>query len=99
MATLWQQALGIEAVGIDDDFFDLGGHSLLATRVISRLRRQLAPGSAGITVMDMFAEPTIRELAAMIETPEPEASGGKRLYELTRPIPAHQRKLTYVGVP
>jgi amino acid adenylation domain-containing protein len=99
MATLWQEALGIDRVGIDDDFFDLGGHSLLATRVISRLRRQLPPGSPGITVMDMFAEPTIRELAAMIETPEAEARTGKRLYELTRPIPAHQRKLTYVGVP
>jgi amino acid adenylation domain-containing protein len=99
MATLWQEALGIDSVGIDDDFFELGGHSLLATRVISKLRRQLPAGSPGITVMDMFAEPTIRELAALIETTEPEARTGKRLYELTRPIPAHQRKLTYVGVP
>ena len=38
VAHLWEQLLGIERVGIDDDFFELGGHSLLATQMISRLR-------------------------------------------------------------
>ena len=38
LAELWQDALGIESVGVHDDFFELGGNSLLATQLVSRLR-------------------------------------------------------------
>ena len=34
LAATWQELLGIEGIGINDDFFELGGHSLMATRVL-----------------------------------------------------------------
>ncbi len=38
LVELWSQLLNIEAIGIDDDFFDLGGHSLLAVKLASDLK-------------------------------------------------------------
>jgi acyl-CoA synthetase (AMP-forming)/AMP-acid ligase II len=41
LAGIWCEVLGLEEIGIEDDFFALGGHSLLATRVMSRVRSAL----------------------------------------------------------
>ena len=38
IAGIWQEVLGVERVGVHDNFFDLGGHSLLVPQVQSRLR-------------------------------------------------------------
>jgi acyl transferase domain-containing protein len=60
LATIWRGFLGIEKIGINDNFLDLGGDSLLATQLLSRLRAafrmDLPPNS-------LFEAPTIAELA------------------------------------
>lgn len=63
IATIWQEALRIETVGIHDNFFDLGGHSLLIVQVHSKLKETLG---RDIAVVDLFKYPTISALAAYL---------------------------------
>ncbi|MFQ6144310.1 amino acid adenylation domain-containing protein [Streptomyces seoulensis] len=42
VAAIFTEILGLERIGVHDDFFALGGHSLLATRVLARLRETFA---------------------------------------------------------
>jgi acyl transferase domain-containing protein/acyl carrier protein len=61
IANIWQQVLGIEAIGIYDNFFDLGGHSLLATQVISQMRKAFI---VELPLRELFSEsPTVAHLA------------------------------------
>jgi acyl carrier protein len=57
------EVLGIEAVGLDDNFFALGGHSLLAIRLVTRLQEALA---VDLPMPQVFAAKTIEELAAVV---------------------------------
>jgi amino acid adenylation domain-containing protein len=64
IAKIWQEALLIERVGLDDNFFDLGGHSLLVARVRFTLREKLG---RDVALMDFFTYPTIRTLAQRLD--------------------------------
>ena len=65
LSAIWGEVLGIEQVGIHDNFLHLGGHSLLATQVISRLRKAFG---VELPVRIIFEVPTIEKLAISIET-------------------------------
>jgi len=62
---MWSSVLGLERIGIHDNFADLGGHSLLAMQIVSRIRclYQIA-----FTLRDFFEAPTISQLSSMIQT-------------------------------
>jgi acyl carrier protein len=64
IAEVWQEVLGIEQVGVHDNFFtELGGSSLLATQLVARLRSRV---QTDLPVRRFFEGPTIGELALAI---------------------------------
>jgi acyl carrier protein len=61
IAEVWQRLLGVEQIGIHDDFFaELGGHSLLAAQVVAQLRSRYG---VELSLRSFFAAPTIAQLA------------------------------------
>ena len=71
VAAEWRRVLGIDSVGAEDNFFDLGGTSLQLMAIHRTLREVLAPN---LTIVDLFAKPTIRSLVASRRTPDPEGA-------------------------
>jgi amino acid adenylation domain-containing protein len=61
---IWQQILGIEKIGIYDNFFSLGGHSLLATQVVSQVKKTF---QIELPLRRLFESPTIASFAQFVE--------------------------------
>jgi len=61
IAAIWRDILGVDAVGMDEDFFQLGGDSFEAIRLVDRLKEDLG---VEIPVHELFRSPTIAQLLA-----------------------------------
>jgi amino acid adenylation domain-containing protein len=81
LAGIWAQVLGVERVGVHDNFFARGGHSLLATQVVARMRSAL---NVGIPLPRIFETPTIAALAVWIEQ---ELQGATEKVSPIAPVP------------
>jgi amino acid adenylation domain-containing protein len=64
VANIWAQVLGIERVGVNDNFFLLGGHSLLATQVIARIRGVFR---VDVPLRVIFQHPTVAGLVSCFD--------------------------------
>ncbi|WP_160672477.1 non-ribosomal peptide synthetase [Clostridium sp. C8-1-8] len=64
LESLWSQILGVNKIGIDDDFFTLGGHSLKAMQIAAAIQKQY---KVELSVGDIFNNSTLRKLGKYIE--------------------------------
>jgi natural product biosynthesis luciferase-like monooxygenase protein len=87
LASVWQEMLGRDRVGIDDNFFDLGGHSLLVVRMHRKLQDEL---NRPLALTDLYRFPTIRSFATFLaeggsgDSKKAAARGAKRREMLQR---------------
>jgi amino acid adenylation domain-containing protein len=72
LADIWRKVLGLEVVGVNDNFFDLGGHSLLSIQVIARLEKEIG---TRINPRE-FTYQTLGQMAASLEKMSVHESNG-----------------------
>jgi len=64
LAEIWCSVLGLEQVGIEDNFFDIGGTSLLGLQMVTRVQKQLG---SEFRAVKLYQYPTIRTFAQYLE--------------------------------
>jgi phthiocerol/phenolphthiocerol synthesis type-I polyketide synthase E len=74
IAAIWRQAFSIDAVGLDDNFFDLGGDSLTAITVAAQLKQALRTDSP---VVNLYEALTIKKLVELLKDKGPGNSSGE----------------------
>jgi hypothetical protein len=63
IAGFWAEALGVERVGVEDNFFEIGGHSLLVARVHQRIRDAFG---REVALVELFRHTTVAAQAAFV---------------------------------
>ncbi|MFE0148468.1 amino acid adenylation domain-containing protein [Nonomuraea sp. NPDC059007] len=79
LGTLWEETLGVDDVGVHDDFFALGGHSLLALRLTMRLRKELG---RDVPLSTVLTAPTVAQLAVELRRPQDNDGAPERIVPL-----------------
>ncbi len=64
LAEVWRQVLGVERVGIDDNYFAVGGDSIRSVRIVAEAGRR----GVGVSLPQLFRHQTVRDLAAAADT-------------------------------
>jgi len=100
LAGIWSDVLGVDRVGVHDDFFESGGHSLLATQIMSRLRSAF---EVELSLRTVFESTTVAALAAAVDRVRKDGTAGQAppLVPVARtgPLPASfaQQRLWFLA--
>jgi len=89
---IWRELLGIDRVGIRDNFFDLGGHSLLTIRLQSRIENVFG---IRIPLAELFRQPKIDGIATFLDSA---SSADGQLREEQSDVPSPQRKVDWASL-
>jgi amino acid adenylation domain-containing protein len=90
IADVWRETLGVERVGVGDNFFNLGGHSLLLIRVNNRLRDTLR---MELPVVELFKYPTVSALAEHLSGSNTQPGAAARAGRSEAALLSRQREL------
>ncbi|NEP34765.1 type I polyketide synthase, partial [Moorena sp. SIO3B2] len=77
IVNIWQDVLGLDKIGLQENFFELGGHSLLLLTLQSQLQESFGKE---LSIAEMFSHPTIEALAQYFTQTQPEDSAAQQGY-------------------
>ncbi|MFF1379231.1 type I polyketide synthase [Streptomyces sp. NPDC058308] len=72
VVAVWEEVLGIDGIGVHDNFFDLGGESLLAMQLMARLRDRCG---VELSLRRIFDAPTVADLVLLLDRAAPATAG------------------------
>jgi amino acid adenylation domain-containing protein len=93
LADIWQKVLGIESVGVHDNFFDLGGHSLMLAKAHTQMQELF---NRELPMIELFKYPTISAQAEYLSRPY-EEDGGQTSFQKSRERAMEQRDAINFG--
>jgi acyl transferase domain-containing protein/thioesterase domain-containing protein len=89
LVAMWEELLGVDQVGVEDDFFALGGHSLIAVRLFGQIKRKF---DVEYPISVLFEAPTVEKVAELIKAERGDShqdSPARRREEFRFLVPMH----------
>jgi amino acid adenylation domain-containing protein len=71
LVAIWQNVLGVEPIGVRDNFFDIGGHSLLAVGLIREMEKAFG---RSLQLTTLFHSPTVEQFSRLLNETQPTSS-------------------------